>query len=169
MGTRSLTVFQEQDGTEIAVLYRQFDGYPTGHGAELKAFLSDFSVQDGISGGTPERAANGMGCLAAQVVAHFKQGIGQFYLYPAGTRDAGEEYVYTVTYDRGHVGLKVQAGDVTLFGLPGTKQDNMPVIYDGPVDEFDPEATERLWREWPYDVPNDFLNSQSDEGSGDKE
>ena len=126
-------------------------------------------MQDGISGGTPERAANGMGCLAAQVVAHFKQGIGRFF----STRRARATRVRsTSTPSRttgGTSGLKVQAGDVTLFGLPGTKQDNMPVIYDGPVDEFDPEATERLWREWPYDVPNDFLNSQSDEGSGDKE
>lgn len=31
MGTRSLTVMKDT-GNEIAVLYRQFDGYPEGHG-----------------------------------------------------------------------------------------------------------------------------------------
>jgi len=29
-------------------------------------------------------------------VAHFKTGIGSFYLHAAGTRDCGKEYVYVV-------------------------------------------------------------------------
>ncbi len=110
MGTRSLTIFQEEDGTEIAVLYRQFDGYPTGHGADLKEFLSGFTVVNGYGLGEPERSANGMNCLAAQTIAHFKDGIGGFYLYPAGTRDAGEEYIYIVGYEKGRIRLKCRPG-----------------------------------------------------------
>ena len=97
MGTRCLTVFQEEDGTEIAVLYRQYDGYPDGHGKELTEFLAGKPIVDGYNGGTPDGAFNGIECLAAQVIAHFKKGIGGFYLMAAGTRDAGEEYIYTVT------------------------------------------------------------------------
>ena len=38
MGTRSLTVFNDSwNDEEIAVFYRQFDGYPAGHGRELFA------------------------------------------------------------------------------------------------------------------------------------
>ena len=38
MGTRSLTfVYDEQEA--IINMYRQYDGYPTGHGAELAEFL----------------------------------------------------------------------------------------------------------------------------------
>jgi hypothetical protein len=164
MGTRHLTVFGEEDGAEIVVMYGQWDGYPTGHGANLKEFLAGFAVTNGYGIPAPARTANGMSCLAAQTIAHFKEGIGSFYLYPAGTRDCGEEYVYTLSQREGRVHLRVQAGAVTFFGLPGTKQGNMPVIFDGFVDDFDPAEAERLWREWPYDVPNDFTDGQQGEG-----
>lgn len=104
MGTRCLTIII--DGVkkeEICVLYRQHDGYPDGHGAELRAFLQSIKIIDGFS--NERSAANGAHCLAAQIVAHFKTGIGEFYLYPAGARDMGEEYVYTVTAT---VGLPVE-------------------------------------------------------------
>ena len=39
MGTRSLTIFSEDGGFEIGVLYRQMDGYPEGHGMELAKLL----------------------------------------------------------------------------------------------------------------------------------
>ena len=97
MGTRCLTVFKKEDGAEIAVLYRQMDGYPEGHGKELTDLLTGKTIINGISGQTLADAFNGMPCLAAAVVAHFKDEIGHFYLYPAGTRDVGEEYIYTVS------------------------------------------------------------------------
>ena len=101
MGTRCLTVFKEEDGTEIAVLYRQMDGYPDGHGKELADFLEGKTIINGYSGESLGTAFNGMHCLAAAVVAHFKDGIGSFYLYPAGTRGMDEEYIYTVTESDG--------------------------------------------------------------------
>ena len=95
MGTRCLTVVKD-DGKDVCVLYRQFDGYPEGHGLELCEFLNKIKrITNGISG-DPKGTANGMGCLAAQLVAHFKNEVGQFYLYPSGTRDVGEEFIYVV-------------------------------------------------------------------------
>lgn len=94
MGTRCLTVVQ--DTREIAVMYRQYDGYIDGHGHELAKFLSGFTIVNGIER-EKTKIANGAECLAAQIVSHFKKEAGQFYLYPAGTRDAGEEYIYFVT------------------------------------------------------------------------
>jgi len=101
MGTRSLTIFQS-DNEEIVVMYRQFDGYPSGHGAELAEFLADGVMVNGLTGGD-KKVFNGMGCLAAQVVAHFKEDAGGFYLYPADTRDCWEEYLYVVTGNTGEV------------------------------------------------------------------
>ena len=93
MGTRSLTVlydtkYPEQDAEEIAVLYRQFDGYPDGHGAELDEFLKDMVIVNGISMSENRHIAYGGSCLAAQIIAHFKTEAGGFYLHPAGTRAA---------------------------------------------------------------------------------
>lgn len=96
MGTRSLTVFKE-DGADIVVMYRQMDGYPTGHGQDLAGFLAGMVMVNGMSGGDPPKTANGMPCLAAQVVAHFKDGVGSIYLHPAGTRKCGEDYIYYVS------------------------------------------------------------------------
>ena len=38
-----------------------------------------------------------MGCLAAQVVAHFKDGAGGIYLYPPKERNLGQEYEYHIS------------------------------------------------------------------------
>jgi len=161
MGTRSLTVIQDDDGHEIFVMHRQMGGYPTGHGEELKEFLQGFSIVNGLSGDAKLKIANGMPCLAAQIVAHFKNGPGGFYLHPPGTRDCGEEYIYTVYKDGNQLMLKVQGGAATYFGPPGTKQINMPVIYDGAVEWFDAETVERNWRENGLEnVVNDFIDEQ---------
>ena len=96
MGTRSLTIIKNEDSEEIVVMYKQYDGYPDGHGKELTDFLSNKLIVNGFSS-DDVLAFNGMACLAASVVAHFKDGIGDIYLYPAKTRDCGEEYTYFVT------------------------------------------------------------------------
>ncbi len=99
MGTRSLTVFidSNHNDEEIAVIYKQFDGYPEGHGKDLAEFLAGKTLVDGISGKHDEsQIFNGTGCLAASVVTHFKNRPGDVYLCPAGTRDTGEEYIYMV-------------------------------------------------------------------------
>lgn len=165
MGTRSITVFEDGDGREIVVMYRQYDGYPSGHGRELADLLKQFDVVNGLSGKPVRRVANGAGCLAAQVVAAFKTELGGIYLYPAGTRDTGEEWIYTVrASERIGIMLKVQTGAVTMFGLPGTKQTHMPILFQGPPADFDVEKIERA-REAADTPPNVFLDGQDEAGS----
>lgn len=109
MGTRCLTVIKDNDEkqTEIVVMYRQMDGYPSGHGKELKDFLKGKKIVNGF-GSNDEKNFNGMACLAAQVVAHFKTGIGGIYLHPAGTRNMDEEFIYTVYDMNGKPKVKVE-------------------------------------------------------------
>jgi len=99
MGTRSLTFIKDEydKNNNIICMYRQYDGYLSGHGKELAEFLQDFNVVNGYSNITPARSANGMSCLAAQLVAYFKDGIGNIYLYPTNTSDVGEEFIYTIS------------------------------------------------------------------------
>lgn len=101
MGTRSLTYFIDPDYTDepAACMYRQMDGYPSGHGRELAEFLAPITIVNGYgSGDAAGTHANGPGCLAAQVVAHFKndQGIGGIYLEPTTRTAQWEDYVYKV-------------------------------------------------------------------------
>ena len=96
MGTRSLTFVYDGE-KPIVNMYRQFDGYPSGHGAELAEFLNSFdAIVNGISVGDNRKIANGMGCLAAQLIAHFKIDAGGFYMYPVTPKDCGQEYEYHV-------------------------------------------------------------------------
>lgn len=104
MGTRSLTYFIDPhlNNETVACVYRQMDGYPSGHGRDLAEFLVPIKIVNGF--GHEDKAgthANGAGCLAAQAVAQLKndQGIGGIYLEPT-TRTVGwEDYVYKVFAD----------------------------------------------------------------------
>jgi len=98
MGTRSLTYLYEDNAEKpFLCMYRQFDGYPEGHGEELGEFLAPLDIINGISGQKMGEAANGMGCLAAQMVAHFKKEIGNHYLItPDLDQDAWQEFEYHV-------------------------------------------------------------------------
>jgi hypothetical protein len=41
-----------------------------------------------------------MGCLAAQMIAHFKQSAGGFYIYPVDSTDCWQDYEYHVYEDK---------------------------------------------------------------------
>lgn len=129
MSTRSLTILHDNGGVEIAVLYRHYDGYPSCHGRELADFLKGFSaITNGIADSREMgKVANGGNCLAAQIISYFKKEVGNFYLYPVGKRDIGEEYTYHVYPGVGR--------EIRLKILKNTF-----VLFDGPVSEFDAEA-----------------------------
>jgi len=113
MATRSLTrVIKRQSGLDFAEghkhpnkacvnMYRHYDGHPKTHGIELAEFLRDFRVVNGLGSKAahdPDKVkiANGYGCLAAFMVAHFKKESGQIYLYECDNKDSWENYIYTV-------------------------------------------------------------------------
>lgn len=74
MGTRSLTRVFDPSGVEIICMYRQFDGYLSGHGKELAEFLASGEVVNGITvvPANYARVFNGADDLAAQLVTWFK-------------------------------------------------------------------------------------------------
>lgn len=138
MGTRSLTTFidtyegKNKKGeavtkkSKIVTMYRQYDGYPDGHGLQLAEFLAGGKMVNGISCNENELVFNGMGCLAAQAIVHFKEGPGGFYLHRGGTINCWEEYRYEVI-DNG------PSKDVTLrcYDVYGRKW-----IFEGTPKEF---------------------------------
>ena len=97
MGTRALIrVFDDaKAATELVCIYRQFDGCVEGLGADIAGILRGKSFVNGIGG---DRAVfNGMGCFAAQLIGGLKAGkAGNVYVYPVGSKDVGEEYVYEI-------------------------------------------------------------------------
>lgn len=130
MGTRSITRLYTEDNEEICVLYRQMDGYPEGHGKELAEFLEGFRIVNGYDSDMKGKVTNGAHCLAAQIISHFKKGVGEFYLYPAGTDDLGEEYVYDVECS--------EEKGITLhcYEVPYPPQDDLIEKFIGTPEEY---------------------------------
>ena len=102
MGTRSLTKVYDRNGDIICCLYRQYDGYPDGHGAELKEYCKEMAIVNGISAGfAPKTHSNGMDEFAAKLVTHLKNDnlVGNIYLMPPDTFDVGEDFIYHIRQD----------------------------------------------------------------------
>tara|TARA_R110000868_G_scaffold61189_18_gene186107 strand:- start:223 stop:621 length:399 start_codon:yes stop_codon:yes gene_type:complete len=115
MGTRSNTIIYDDD-VQILNLYRQHDGYLSGHGMELLEFLEPLKMVNGYSIGEPNQA-NGAGCLAAQMVAHFKVGVGGFYINSPMVEGLYEnDYTYIVKVHGGEsISIEVHEYSERIF------------------------------------------------------
>lgn len=99
MATRGIINVHEEglDSPIIVTIYRQYDCYPEGLGRDIRELLKG----KGISNGITDNCFNGTGCLAASLVAHLKERVGNVYLYAPGTRGIGEEWVYDIYCEPG--------------------------------------------------------------------
>jgi len=131
MGTRCITVVEDENGEELCRIFRGFDGYPSVHGDELVSFLARGRVQERIEM-TDDKSFLGMGDVASSLITYLKgfrkdytdpssdkkwrppSSIGnKIQLMPAGTKDVGEEFIYTVVYQGDNQFAKV---DVVSIG-----------------------------------------------------
>jgi hypothetical protein len=146
MSTRSLTTFfetfkDEEKGKtikrEIATIYRQSDGYPSGMGKDLAEFLVKGKLVNGISIGSAKENQiqfNGVECLAAQVVAAFKTGVGGIYLQRAN-RNCGEDYRYHIIGDFDSKKITMKVFEVGY--MKGNKYiDKAKCVFSGSPQEF---------------------------------
>ena len=135
MGTRTLVHIKDGKKT-IATIYRQYDGYPTGMGDDIKEILNNGFVRilNGYSlGHQVPSQFNGMGCLTAYLIGELKQKkIGNVYVYPANSKDVGEDYTYTISEDLGILNLKV------------FDNWNNKIIFKGALINFDGKKVEGL-------------------------
>lgn len=104
-------------------MYRQFDGYPAGHGKALHEFLNGLVIVNGLSPDETRRVANGPWCLAAQLVTQFKKGPGSIYLYPPNATNCWQDYEY-------HLDVSWDGVTVKVMGYAEEP------IFEGSVEEF---------------------------------
>jgi hypothetical protein len=143
MGTRSLTRVIEtyrddkknkQVKTKLVNMYRQYDGYPEGHGSELADFLNGGKVVNGIGG--DKNVFNGAGCLAAQMIAHFKDGAGGIYIEPITATKCGQEYEYEVIVDFDTKELTMKCIEVGYIDSKGKYRRGKKVLFEGKPTDF---------------------------------
>jgi hypothetical protein len=133
MGTRSLTTVKE-NGQVLVNIYRQYDGYLSGHGRDLAAILADRKMVNGIPGGADATLLfNGAGCMAAQIVHQLKDSsAGGIYITLPGDNGDYCDYVYEL-----NVNSMRQEWD-TVFSEPTvTVYRHGDEIFTGTVAEFD--------------------------------
>ena len=105
MATRGIVRFAERkegvsfnehpENVEVQI-YNHYDSYPEGLGLNLAEFLSDFRVVNGLGSDLPDKVANGMGCLAAQLIADMKNGPGNVYVEKPHEDRSWIDYTYYI-------------------------------------------------------------------------
>jgi len=91
--------FSEIPEKVIVSIYSHWDGYPEGLGVKLASYLDDKSIVNGIGSKDNEDIIfNGLGCMAASIVAQLKDGPGNVYIEDRGSH-AWIDYEYFIWGD----------------------------------------------------------------------
>ncbi len=151
MGTRSLTRVIEvwddngkQKQEKLLTMYRQFDGYPSGHGQELAEFIKSGKVVNGISMDEKSKVFNGAGCFAAQMISHFKgDSAGNFYIYSNNAKDVGEEYEYHVLVDFDTKQITLKCYEIGYIKRDGSYSNKRRLLFDGNAVDFEAFVTKQ--------------------------
>ena len=111
--------FSEKTDNYHTQIYHHYDGYPEGLGVTLASYLSDISVVTGLSGSSLQ--ANGLGCLAAQLVCRLKMDngdirAGNVYIDPPNVERSWIDYEYYVwAAENKSVWISIFDGEECLF------------------------------------------------------
>ena len=90
--------FSEIPEKVIVSIYNHFDGYPEGLGVTLASYLEDKKITNGL-GRDREYCFNGLGCMAASIIAELKDGAGQIYVEDPTRPHGWIDYEYYVWGD----------------------------------------------------------------------
>jgi len=130
MGTRCLTVMIDDSGDEpkeMGVMYRQFDGYPDGHGVDLHNFLLGFKLYNGYPSNITGKAANGAGCLWAQIISYFKETLSEVQ------HEGNVQRAVHLHHEDGEYAERMKKQNYTIGNFyleaPGTRGMNAEYIY----------------------------------------
>ncbi len=101
MATHALTYVYDDEDNVLCGYYKHFDGYPTSYGLELATFLSNITLVNGLNSNAKMfEVANGMDCLAAQLIVRFKDTVGDVYVAFPQTPNDNYDFAYHVFRDR---------------------------------------------------------------------
>ena len=90
--------FSEKPDKYMVSIYNHYDGYPEGLGVTLANYLEGTKIVNGL-GGNNEDVFNGLGCLAASLIAELKDGPGNVYIEDPEHKHSWIDYEYYVWGD----------------------------------------------------------------------
>ena len=111
--------FSEEPNQTIVDIYHHWDGYPEGLGVTLASYLDGKKVTIGLSDRNDYSVFNGMGCLAASLIAELKDGPGDVYIEPRESHGWIEYqyYIWGDTYKDIWISI-FDEGDCIFVGKP---------------------------------------------------
>ena len=116
--------FSEIPEKKIVSIYNQYDGYPEGLGVTIASYLDNKTIVNGL-GGDRDTVFNGLGCLAASLIAELKEEAGNVYIdnpdFPHGWLD----YEYVVWGNSGKgiwISIFDYCGNCIFVGKPSKLQ-----------------------------------------------
>ena len=129
MATRAMiSVAKREEGVSFSIepyktivdIYHHWDGYPEGLGVTLAYYLEEKKITNGLSSKDNEDLIfNGMGCLAASIVAYLKDGPGDVYIEPRESHGWIDDqyYIWGDTYKDIWISI-FSEGECIFVGLP---------------------------------------------------
>jgi len=107
--------FSEKPDKTIVDIYHHYDGYPEGLGVKLASYLDDYHIVNG-AGREGDTLFNGIGCMAASIIAHLKDGPGNVYIEDKDSPHGWLDYNYYVWGDYyKSIWISIFDGDECIF------------------------------------------------------
>jgi len=91
--------FSEKPDKYMVSIYQHFDGYPEGLGVTLASYLDDKKITNGLGVDRNAPIFNGLGCLAASLIAELKEEAGNIYIEDPERPSGWIDYEYYVWGD----------------------------------------------------------------------
>ena len=107
--------FSEKPNKTIVDIYHHWDGYPEGLGVTLASYLEGMKIVNGL-GRDNKNVANGLGCLAAQLIAGIKDGPGNVSIIGPEETYSWIDYEYYIWGDDyKDIWISIFDGDECIF------------------------------------------------------
>ena len=107
--------FSEKPNKTIVDIYHHYDGYPEGLGVKLASYLDDYHIVNG-AGREGDTLFNGIGCMAASIIAHLKDGPGNVYIEDKDSPHGWLDYNYYIWGDYyKSIWISIFDGDECIF------------------------------------------------------
>ena len=116
--------FSEIPKNKLVSIYNQYDGYPEGLGVTIASYLDNKTIVNGI-GVDRNTVFNGLGCLAASLIAELKEEAGNVYIDNPDCPHGWLDYEYVVWGNSGKgiwISIFDYCGNCIFVGKPSKLQ-----------------------------------------------
>ena len=107
--------FSEKPDKKLVSIYHHWDGYPEYLGVKLASYLEDKKITNGL-GKDREYCFNGLGCMAASIIAELKDETGNVYIEDPNRPHGWIDYEYYIWgTEHKDIWISIFDGDECIF------------------------------------------------------